>query len=385
MRYAPLALLIAGLVLSELPDQAHAQRGRRGFGDRGGDSGAAPSGRFGRGGPDRGSFGRGGDSGGSPAGFGRGGPPGGFSRGGFSRDSGSGDRGRGGFPGGRGGFDMSQMASRMSSMMDRNGDGEIDESEMARIPQGLRDRMGLGNSRAMSVTDFSARATESFEARMREREQAAGQDPAGGDSRSSRTSSGSAVFKQSPRQKILQSLPEEYKDGDADGDDQIALFEWAAWKRSDMFAFFELDKNADGFLTARELADDGQEDVVAFTRERIQISGQAAGSTRGRGAATTSRVRTAGAPGTGRETGSRERGDVGDRGRSWGGDRSSSERGRSWGGDRGSSDRGSSDRGRSWGGDRGSSERGSSERGRSWGGDRGGTSRGRPQESDRGR
>jgi hypothetical protein len=88
------------------------------------------------------------------------------------------------------------------------------------------------------------------------------------------------VFKQSERQKFRPEIPEEYKEGDSDNDGQIALYEWAAWKRSDMFAFFELDSNQDGFLTPRELEEeksDADRGIIA-KRDRLAVSSSNGGS-----------------------------------------------------------------------------------------------------------
>ncbi|MFK7820439.1 MAG: hypothetical protein AB8G99_17090, partial [Planctomycetaceae bacterium] len=178
---------------------------------------------------------------------------------------------------------------------------------------------------------------------------------------------GATVFQQRKREKYLPELPEEFSPGDADSDGQIALFEWAAWKRSEMSAFFEIDSNEDGFLTPRELIAAKEEDDdsdSAFNRDRLAVStGSSTGrSSRGRSSGSSSRVRTSGSssagsstsrtPSTGRGSSS-SRGSSSDRGRSWG-DRGSSSS-RSWG------DRGSSSRSR---GDRGSSSDRRSSRGR---------------------
>jgi hypothetical protein len=251
---------------------------------------------------------------------------------------------------------MSQLAGRMSRMMDRDGDGNIDESEMSRFPSSVRERMGLSNVKSMSVKDFTARTTERFEQRMKERTDQQARDA------KSRTSTGSTVFQQSKREKYLPDMPEEFTPGDADQDGQLALFEWAAWKRSEMSAFFEIDSNEDGFLTPRELLaakdDDGDEDS-AFNRDRLAVSGASSGTSRRRGStATTSRIRTSGSGSSSSNGSTRGSGDRGtsDRGR---GDRGSTST-RSWG-DRGStSSRSWGDRSSTRGSDRGdrSSRRG---------------------------
>ena len=331
------------------------ERGRdRGFGrDRGRDSGDSGGDRRSRFGGPRGGFG-----GSSQRGFG-GGPP----SGGFGGRSSSGGRG---FPGGSGGFDMSQMASRMSRFMDRNGDGTIDQSEISRFPQSMRDRMGLSDVKSISVEDFSKKATARFEERMKQRSEESGRDSG---SRSSRSSSG--AFKQRERKKMLPDMPDEFVEGDADEDGQIALYEWAAWRRSEMAAFFEMDTNQDAFLTPSEIIAAKEEETggAAYKRERLSVSGSSSSSGK---SGSSSRMRIAASRDSGssrsssstRSSSSSSRSSWGDR------DRSSSDRGRSSWGDRGSSSRGS------WG-DRGSSSRSS------WG-SRGSSDRGRDR-SDRSR
>ena len=406
-------------------DQVQAQRG--GFGGRGGDRGGRGGDRGGFGG-DRG--GRGGDRGDRG---GRGGDRGG--RGGGDR----GDRGRswGGSSGGsRPDFDPSQVGGRIAGYFDRNKDGFVDSGEMARMPSSWKERFSAGGidpSKGLSVADFGRKTGEAIRQRMeqRERDQERGER---GDRRvyerqdsGSKSSSGKTVFKQSERQKFIKGLPEEYKEGDTDQDGQIALFEWAAWKRSDMFAFFELDGNQDGFLTAKELDGDKSEADrgIVMKRDRLSVSGSSRNS----------RVRSASSPNARSGSSSRspeqtakdksrattyfgalDRDNDGtlsteewDRSRrvkgmfekagipikpmsesefasnymkaaaKSGSSNSSSERSRSWGGDRGGNTGGST---RNWGGDRGSSNGGSS---RNWGGDRGGDRGSRDRGGDRGR
>jgi hypothetical protein len=250
----------------------------------------------------------------------------------------------------------------MSGMMDRDGDGTISEEEMSRFPQSMRDRMGLAGVRSISVKDFSEKATARFQERLNERNEDREREA------KSKTSTGSTVFQQRKREKFAPQLPKEYAERDADEDGQIALFEWAAWERSEMAAFFEMDANEDGFLAPKELK--GDESSVAFNRDRLAVSGGTSSSSRRGGGTSTSRLRLSGSSDSSSSSSSR-----------------TSSRGR--GTDRDSSDRGTSDRGRSWGdrggSDRSRTDRGGSSRGRSWGGDRGGSfERSRSGNEDRG-
>jgi hypothetical protein len=304
---------------------------------------------------------------------------------------------------------------------------------MERMPSSWKERFSAGGidpSKGMSVADFGRKTGEAIRQRMEQRERDQERSERGErpvyerENSGSKSSSGKTVFKQSERQKFIKGLPEEYKDGDTDQDGQIALFEWAAWKRTDMFAFFELDGNQDGFLTARELDGDKSEADrgIVMKRDRLAVSGSSRSS----------RVRSASSPDARSGSSSRSPEQTArDKSRAttyfgaldrdndgtlsteeWarsrrvkgmfekagitikamsasefasnymkaasksGSSDSSSDRSRSWG-DRGGNTGGST---RSWGGDRGGSN-GST---RSWGGDRGGDRGGRDRGGDRG-
>ncbi|MFK7821606.1 MAG: hypothetical protein AB8G99_23035 [Planctomycetaceae bacterium] len=209
-------------------------------------------------------------------------------------DRGSRDRGRswggGSSRGGRPDFDPSQVGGRIAGYFDRNRDGYIDKGELDRMPSSWKERFnagGIDTRRGISVADFGKKAGEAIKQRIEQRRSESEGSSRDRDRRdygrtdgSSKTSTGGTVFKQSERRKFLDQLPEEYKEGDSDGDGQVALYEWAAWKRSDMFAFFELDANQDGFLTPRELEGEKSEadrGIVA-KRGRLAVSGSNGGS-----------------------------------------------------------------------------------------------------------
>ena len=60
-------------------------------------------------------------------------------------------------------------------------------------------------------------------------------------------------FVPTPHTPIGVDLPGNYVAGDADGDKQIDLMEWRQWKPQEIAEFMRMDRNKDGFLTAREL------------------------------------------------------------------------------------------------------------------------------------
>jgi hypothetical protein len=63
-------------------------------------------------------------------------------------------------------------------------------------------------------------------------------------------------------------LPSDYTAGDSDGDNQLGLNEWTAWKsRSAMREFLSLDADNDGFLTPVELGASGSSSSRSSTEE----------------------------------------------------------------------------------------------------------------------
>lgn len=56
-----------------------------------------------------------------------------------------------------------------------------------------------------------------------------------------------------PRPRVTLDLQDDLVDGDTDGDGQIAFFEWRHWEGKKLSEFHELDLNADGYVTPREV------------------------------------------------------------------------------------------------------------------------------------
>jgi hypothetical protein len=86
------------------------------------------------------------------------------------------------------------------------------------------------------------------------------------------------AFKPRDRERITVDLPENYAEVDSDLDGQIGLYEWIVARRNDLELFDEIDGNADGLLTPRELSawdklkdDAGKTSLTVTKRERLLI------------------------------------------------------------------------------------------------------------------
>lgn len=216
-----------------------------------GESGGSPRTRGGFGGPGqtggtRGGFGGPGQTGGTRGGFGG---PGGF----------RGAPGGGGAPAG-GGF---------GSRLDTNGDGRIDQNEISRIPDGMKQFM---ESRGMTlrpgtVEEFSNNMRQQFE-RSRQESGGSRSDASGSNgSGANRTAyTPAAPFRAREKQRMTIDLPAKYSELDTDFDGQIGLYEWIVSRRDELELFDDIDADADSFLTPRELADF---DAVAASGDRL--------------------------------------------------------------------------------------------------------------------
>lgn len=271
MKSLAAAVVLVALVLATTPD-VMAQRGggrpgggerggfgggRQGGGERpsfGGNSGGPGGGRGGFGGGDRGSFG-----GGRPSfGGGFGGP-------------GGGSGGRGGFGGGRPTFDT-------------NGDGQIDKSEIAAMPEGFRQAMESRGIKIQpgSVDEFRDSMRKQFEQRAREEGWSWGgrreEERSNGDSKESANRERyqpAAPFRPRERERVTVDLPPKYSELDLDFDGQVGLYEWITAKRESLDEFDEIDGNADGVLTPKELKffDEieaaSEAKVASYKRDRV--------------------------------------------------------------------------------------------------------------------
>lgn len=260
---------------------------------RGGDRGSRPGGF---GGGDRGSFGGGpGSFGGRPGGFGggdTGGRPGGFGGrpGGFGGRPGGFGGDRGGFSGGRPGGDSGGRSGGFSRFLDPNGDGRIDQSEIDRLPQGMRDGM-----KARGVELRAGTRTEDLESKfraMRERAEQEGGSRWGerGDeqrnSEAENRASGAAamIFRPKAKDPVTIPLPPKYSVDDLNSDGQIGYYEWIVSKRDQVEEFDRIDYDLDGLLTPRELkeydeqADESSAKLTGYKPFGLKIVGAAPSS-----------------------------------------------------------------------------------------------------------
>lgn len=298
------ATMIVMLVVLTGRDSSAQDRGDRGSRDRGesrdrgGFGGGSPGGFGGSsmGGPQSDAFRqmmeermrRGGDSGGRPSfgggppgGFG-GGPPGGFGGGGFGGGSPWGGSSSGGSPWGGSSEDRS---SRFSSMMDRNGNGKIDQEEIDQMPSFVRDMMrsrGVELKAGASIQDFQNTVRGGFSGESG--------DPNRGGSRDGRSSEPVLKpYRQKEQKRMTFELPPKYSELDTDLDGQLAFHEWLAARREDIDEFNNIDFDGDAFLTPQELLDydsgaagKNEQFLAAAQKDRLVIvSARPSGSSRG--------------------------------------------------------------------------------------------------------
>jgi len=138
---------------------------------------------------------------------------------------------------------------RFFRFLDRDNNGRIDGEETARLDDRMKERFreaGLDPNREVTRDAFVKGMAQRSENDRR----------SGGDSRSSRGRGRPAA----PTKVILQ-LESKFTAFDLNADNQIGLYEW---DRAKLAEFLQLDRNGDGFLTAREL-DDAAAAAVSVT------------------------------------------------------------------------------------------------------------------------
>lgn len=137
-------------------------------------------------------------------------------------------------------------------MLDRNGDGVIDQDEIDRMPSFFRDMMqsrGIQLSAGMSLDAMRSNMQRGF-----------GGDSNNGRGDSGRTgdrrgTSGPQPYRQKQQERITVDLPPKYSELDLDYDGQLAFHEWLESRRDDIDQFDLIDTDGDGFLTPTELLD----------------------------------------------------------------------------------------------------------------------------------
>lgn len=172
----------------------------------------------------------------------------------------------GDFGGGpRGGFGGPPDPGRFFDRFDENGDGTLDDDEIENAPGFLRERLAEaaqeGPLTKRRFTEMQAnmgfgggRGGRGGRGRGGPPGESRDQNGDGEDRDNGKENGGdkNGAKKKEPRQvqKMVAVLPENYRSYDTDLDNQVALYEW---ERARYGEFFKLDRNGDGFLTAREL------------------------------------------------------------------------------------------------------------------------------------
>jgi len=140
---------------------------------------------------------------------------------------------------------------------------------------GMLEARGFKLESGESVDTARGRRRQRFEDKRRER--GLRNDDSSDNGRANRSTPPSA-FKPRDRKRITVDLPKSYVEIDSDLDRQIGLYEWIVARRKDLELFDDIDRNADGLLTPKELtAWDKLKDaadetsLTATKRERLLI------------------------------------------------------------------------------------------------------------------
>jgi len=124
--------------------------------------------------------------------------------------------------------------------LDKDSDGQLNSEEFSHVRDSTRERLaklGVVPNRPIRMTEFVSGMGGAEEMRQKEREQ-------------ERSSSNDPRSKAKGKTRITVSLPNQYAALDKNQDGQISMSEWDRTKLAD---FRTLDRNADGFLTPKEL------------------------------------------------------------------------------------------------------------------------------------
>lgn len=150
-------------------------------------------------------------------------------------------------------------------MMDRDGNGRIDQSEIDALPPQAREFMqsrGIELRAGMSTDEMRDRMRESFsrggDDRGRGEDDRRRDDDRRGEDRSEGTTNRSAYqppqpFRPRERERVTIDLPPAWSELDTDYDGQIGYYEWILARREELDLFNEMDMDFDGMLTPGEL------------------------------------------------------------------------------------------------------------------------------------
>ncbi len=171
-------------------------------------------------------------------------------------------------------------------MMDRNGNGKLDQEEIDRMPSFVRDMM---KSRGVDLR--AGVSLDSLRSGMSSGSSGSGRSDSPSDP--NRDRNGNVVLKpyrQKEKERITIELPPKYKELDSDYDGQLAFHEWLSSSRDNIERFVEIDVNEDAFLTPEELqtyetnASQQEEEFLyaSIQKDRLIIVGSSASSSRDR-------------------------------------------------------------------------------------------------------
>lgn len=140
------------------------------------------------------------------------------------------------------------------SRLDSNDDGELDDTEISEAPEFLRPQLEAALLNG-PVTEDVFRESMPRRDRGRNRPENESGEPGRVERPGTPAPAGNGApaangAPAQPKPRVSLFLPENYREFDKNQDNQIGLSEWDRARRSE---FISLDRDGDGFLTAREL------------------------------------------------------------------------------------------------------------------------------------